>query len=304
MSRLQVNLLVNTFRPDAVNAARRMVAKLSDRGWEVGSDREAADTIGAKPVRPDQFSQSDLVITFGGDGTLIRAAHLCSKQGTPIVGIYYGRFGFVTQVDPEDADAAIDRYISGQSVIESRMMIRTDLMRAGQRIASLHSLNEAALQRAATTRMLTFEVVVDGHALAEYPADGVMVSTPTGSTAYNLSAGGPIIAPDLEAMVLTAIMPHNLSTRPLVLSPDSVLELAVDTRGDAVLSCDGQSRLHLLAGDRLRIQRSERVTRLVAFEEKDFLRKLAHRLKWSQGVVHDNGPASEEPPLENPVAGP
>ena len=137
--------------------------------------------------------------------------------------------------------------------------------------------------------MLTFEVKVNGKPLARYPADGVLVSTPTGSTAYALSAGGPIIDPSLEALLLAAVMPHTLSTRPLVLNASALIEISIETRGDAVLSCDGQSRLHLLSGDLVQITRSERSTRLVSVDDGDFLDKLSSRLSWSQGRMEDEG---------------
>ena len=191
------------------------------------------------------------MITFGGDGTLLRAAHICAERGTPILGVYFGRFGFVTQCMPEEVGAAISQFLDGKIVIDERMMVQTDLMRGERIVATLHSLNESAVQRSATTRILTFEVLVNGRLMSRYPADGVMVATPTGSTAYSLSAGGPVVDPKLETMLITALLPHTLSARPLVVRPDAVIEIAVESQGDAVLSCDGQSRLHLLTGDRV-----------------------------------------------------
>ena len=249
------------------------------------ADDESAAELGVEAVSRADFAEADLVITFGGDGTLIRAAHLCSSVGTPILGVYYGRFGFVTQCEPNEVGAALSHFIDGQARIENRMMLQTELVRNDQVVATLHSLNESVLQRAATTRMLNFEVIVDGHTLTSYPADGVMVATPTGSTAYNLSAGGPIVDPRNQVLLLTAVTPHTLSARPLVLMPTAQIELRIETRGDAVLSCDGQSRLQLLSGDMVRIRRSDRVTRLVSVDEDDFLDKLTTRLLWSQHVV-------------------
>ena len=138
------------------------------------------------------------------------------------------------------------------------------------------------MQRAATTRMLDFEITVDGKFLTQYPADGILVATPTGSTAYNLSAGGPIVDPRVDAMILSAITPHTLSARSLIFNPDSVIEITIETRGDAVLSCDGANRLQMLSGDRVRITRSPRVTRLVCVDEHDFLNKVSDRLLWSR----------------------
>jgi NAD+ kinase len=282
-------VLVNLYRPDAVQAARAVTGWLVAKGHSVITERESESELGVPGAPTESLADVDLMVTFGGDGTLIRAAHLCSVTGTPILGVYYGRFGFVTQCSPGETGAAISQFIDRQATIEERMMIQTELVRENKVVATLHSLNEAVVQRSATTRMLTFEVQVNGKPLARYPADGVLVSTPTGSTAYALSAGGPIIDPSLEALLLAAVMPHTLSTRPLVLDASAVIEISIETRGDAVLSCDGQSRLHLLSGDHVRITRSARSTRLVSVDDGDFLDKLSSRLSWSQGRMEDEG---------------
>lgn len=248
----------------------------------MGTDVEGAHFLEIEPVPNLDLADADLMITFGGDGTLIRAAHICSAKGTPILGVYYGRFGFVTQCDPNEIGAALSEFFDGRANIQERLMLQTELMRHGKVVATLHCLNEAVVQRAATTRMLYFEVTIDGHHLTNYPADGVLIATPTGSTGYNLSAGGPIIDPSSEMMVLSAIAPHTLSARPLVLKPTSTVDIRIETRGDAVLSCDGQSRLQMLSGDHVRITQSPRRTRLVTIDSDDFLEKLTHRLLWSQ----------------------
>ncbi|HEY3780085.1 MAG TPA: NAD(+)/NADH kinase [Fimbriimonadaceae bacterium] len=287
---MRVHLLVNAHRLDAVAAAKDTVRWLQGRKVEIAADPESAGILGveSRPLR--SLCHSDLIICFGGDGTLIRAADICSELGTPILGVYYGRFGFVTQCDPHEIGSCLSEFMDGKATFEERMMLQTDLLRAGQVIASLHTLNEMALQRAITTRMLVFSVEVDGRHLTSYPADGVMVSTPTGSTAYNLSAGGPIMDPGVQALILTAIAPHTLSARPLILRPDSEVKLTVQTEGDAVLSADGQTRLHLLSGDLVRVTRSPRVTRLMCVDPYDFLRKLAQRLFWSFSIMGDEPP--------------
>lgn len=279
---MRVHLFVNTHRPDAVEAARKTGVYLRQHGADVGADAESADRIDAEARPLAELADADLVVTFGGDGTLIRAAHVCAEAGTPILGVYYGKFGFVTQCEPHEVGAALSMFFDGKARIEERMMVQTDLLRHGRTVATLHSLNEAVLQRAATTRMLEFEVTVDGHLLTTYPADGVLVATPTGSTAYNLSAGGPIVDPRMRALIVAAITPHTLSARPLVLGPDSLIHVRIETRGDAVLSCDGQSRLQMLSGDEVYVTRSPRVTRLVSVDQDDFLEKLSRRLFWSR----------------------
>ncbi len=284
---MRIHLLVNTQRADALEAAARAAISLAERNVEVGADHETARHMDLAEVRDDDFDCCDLVISFGGDGTLIRAAHLCSDRGTPILGVYYGRFGFVTQCMGVELGACLSAFFDGNALIESRMMLQTELFRHDHPIATIHSLNEVVVQRSVTAQMMTFRVKVDGKTLTSYPADGVMVATPTGSTAYNLSAGGPILDPKVQAMVLTAIAPHTLSARPLVLSPDSEIMLEVTAEGEAVLSADAQTRLHLLSGDRIRVTRSPRVTNLLSVDRYDFLNKLSERLSWSQSIFGD-----------------
>jgi len=282
---VRIHLLVNVHRADAVAAALDAASWLKNRAMQVFADQEAAPKLKVGAVDSAQFGECDLVITFGGDGTLIRAAHMCSERGTPILGVYYGRFGFVTQCNNEDLGACLSEFFDGRATIEPRMMIQVDLMRGGKSIASIHALNEIVLQRSVTVQMMTFEVAVNGHRLTSYPADGVMIATPTGSTAYNLSAGGPICDPQVQALVLTALAPHTLSARPLILNQDSEVHLRVSTEGDAVLSADAQVRLHILSGDEVRVRRSPRTTNLITVETDDFLMKLSNRLFWSQSIV-------------------
>lgn len=279
---MQINILLNTHREDAIQAAQKAAQYLRGRNVTVGTDVEGAHYLGIDPIPNLDLGDADLMITFGGDGTLIRAAHICSARKTPILGVYYGRFGFVTQCDPNEIGAALSEFFDGSATIQERMMLQTELIRHDKVVATLHCLNEAVVQRAATTRMLNFEVTIDKHLLTTYPADGVLLATPTGSTGYNLSAGGPILDPRCEAIVLSAVAPHTLSARPLVLLPTSEISIRIETRGDAVLSCDGQSRLQMLSGDTVRITRSPRITRLVTVDDGDFLEKLTSRLLWSQ----------------------
>ncbi len=289
---MRANLVVNSHRPDAIEAAGVAARLLVSRNVEVGVEAAAAAAVRGRPVVPTSVPDADLVVAFGGDGTLIRAAHLCSERGTPLLGVHYGRFGFVTQCRPEDLDAALLAFFAGDYRLDRRMMLHTELRRKGTLLASLHTLNESVLQRAVTDRMLTFEVEVDGRLLTAYPADGVMVSTPTGSTGYSLSAGGPVLDPSLEAMLLNAIAPHTLSARPLVLSPDATVVLRLRNEdgagGDTVLSGDAQTRLHLLGGEEVVVRRSSRTTNLVVVHPGDFLAKLSRHLLWSRGLMESN----------------
>ena len=273
-------------RSDAIEAAQWAARWLFEHGQiEVVAEEAVALEINVKPASNQEIALSNLVIAFGGDGTIIRAAHICSEVGTPILGVHFGRFGFVTQCAPDELGSALSAFIDGEHLVEKRMMLKTDLVRGDKTVATIHTLNESVLQRIVTDRMLTFEVTVNGHHLTSYPADGVMVSTPTGSTGYNLSVGGPVVDPTVQALILVALAPHTLSARPLVLAADSVVRLTLETGGDAVLSGDGQTRLHLLPKDFVEIRQSDRTTNLVTIQNEDFLHKLRDRLFWSQSIL-------------------
>lgn len=282
---MRIHVVVNPNRLDAVQAAIEAIAIIRGRGIDVATSLDTAEALGVEGRHKTELGDADLMITFGGDGTLIRAADMCSKFGTPILGVYFGRFGFVTQCLPNEVPASLSEFFDDSAQFEERMMLQVDLMRGSQPVATLHALNEITLQRAIDARMLSFAVEVDDHYLTSYPADGIILSTPTGSTAYNLSVGGPIIDPRLEAITLTAIAPHTLSARPLVLRPSCKVVLTVESQGDAILSADSHTRLHLLSGDSVMVTRSPRVTRLISVDREDFLTKLGERLLWSQSIL-------------------
>ncbi|MBN8691046.1 MAG: NAD(+)/NADH kinase [Armatimonadetes bacterium] len=275
---MRFHLLVNLYRADAIEAAKIAAASLIDRGVQVFADELSAKLVGIPTATNEDFGNCDLVISFGGDGTLLNAAQRCGERHTPILGVHYGKFGFVTQCQPSELGAALSMFVDGNSTLEERMMVQATLVRSGETIAEFHALNEAVVQRAATTRMLEFEIFVDNQFLTQYPADGIIVSTPTGSTAYNLSAGGPIVDPKLEVILLSAITPHTLSARPLVFGSNSTIEIRVETRGDAILSCDGHDRVEMFSGDRVIVTKSDRTIRLVQVDDQDFLNKVTNLL--------------------------
>lgn len=276
----RIHFLVNLSREDAVQAALSTEQWLAESSVDVAFDPESGALLGRKHVAYPEFSDCDLVVSFGGDGTLIQAASFCSERRTPILGVFFGRFGFVTQCAPSDVRQIIRQFLDGESDFEERMMLKGELVRHGKVVATLHALNEVAVQRHMAARLLFLTLRVDWQEITMYPADGVLVATSTGSTAYSLSAGGPVVDPRVQAMILTPVAPHTLAARPLVLSPESRIDFTVQIQGDAMLSADGQWRLNMLTGDEVVITRSERVTRLVQVDRSDFLVKLRERLLW------------------------
>lgn len=285
---MRIHLVANLHRPDALRASERFAASQAKRGHQVAAEPATARQTSVPMVAAEAFGEADIVVALGGDGTVIRAAHLASERGTPILGVYYGSFGFVTQCTGEELPSVFEAFVAGELQVERRMMLEAELVRGERTVATLLALNEAVLQRAVSSRLLTFDVRVDGCGLTRYPADGVILSTPTGSTAYNLSAGGPITDPCCEALVLVPLSPHTLAARPLVLGPQREVELTIHRGdGDSVLSTDGAHRLHVVPGDVVRVRKSPRVTNLIRVEKDDFLNKLGRRLSWGQNLLGD-----------------
>jgi NAD+ kinase len=234
-------------------------------------------------------ARADLVIAIGGDGTLLYAAGLVARHNVPLLGINRGHLGFLTDVMPEQLVAEVDAALQGRLDSDERPLLAARLENSSGIIAEVLALNDVVLQRLATGRMVDFESHVDGRYVNTHAGDGVVIASATGSTAYALSCGGPIVEPHLEVFVMAPISPHTLSDRPLVVSARSNIELRLLDRHDtrAQLVCDGAVRAEIEPEDRLRIQQAkERVTLLHPLGH-DFYRLLRSKLHWGRGA-HDH----------------
>ena len=233
-------------------------------------DALAAD--GVEPVRlPDDAVPSeavtdlDLVVSVGGDGTFLRAAFVASDIGCPVLGVKVGRMGFLTEVEPHDAEGLIRSVLAGTARIEERLALTTEPV-AGVSFAPQWGLNEVMVEKHARHRLIRLAVEVDGAYVTTFSADGVIVASPTGSTAYSFSARGPIVGPDVDCLVLTPIAAHMVFDRSFVLSAESRVELEVEGDESGILSADGRQSIELPVGSRVRIRASSRPARLVRRE--------------------------------------
>lgn len=250
--------------PEAITAAGLMAEYLNARAC-----RALAGTIDdARLQQRVQEGEFDLLIAVGGDGTVLRAGHLCAPAGVPVLGVNMGRLGFLIQVG-QDWPHCFDLLLAGQTWMEERMMLRAAHVRAEMVQGVWHALNEVVVCRGAAVRPVRLAASVDGHFLAAYVADGLIASTPTGSTAYALAAGGPILPPELRNILLVPIAPHLSVDRAVVLSQGTTVSITVHS-GEAVMSVDGQAPVPLTAGDRVDVQASEYVTRLVRFGDPSY----------------------------------
>lgn len=256
----------------------------------VADDPEAAglEVAGARVVRvaaAELTDRADLVLAIGGDGTLLYAARLVAGRGVPLLGINRGRLGFLTDVLPQDITASIDAVLDGSCQVDERPLLeaRLDKAQGGRQIQ--HALNDVVMQKHETGRMLDFESWIDGRYVNTHGADGVVVASATGSTAYALSCGGPIIEPHLDVVVVAPICPHTLSDRPIVVSRRSTVEIVlVDRPGTrAHVMADGLLMADVVVGDRLAVGPSNHVIRLLHPRGYDYYRLLRSKLHWGRG---------------------
>ncbi|HET7810625.1 MAG TPA: NAD(+)/NADH kinase [Steroidobacteraceae bacterium] len=229
--------------------------------------------------------QANLVIAIGGDGTLLYAARLVAHKGVPLIGINRGRLGFLTDVLPQDMLASVDAAIEGRCERDERALLEARLISAGGATTQALALNDVVLQKWETGRMLDFETWIDGAYVNSHGGDGLVVASSTGSTAYALSCGGPIVAPHLDALVVAPICPHTLSDRPIVVSGRSVIAVKLIDRPDtrAQVTCDGVSLGELAAGDRLEVHPTSRRITLLHPNRFEYYRLLRSKLHWGRG---------------------
>src|SRR2546425_9212297 len=232
-------------------------------------------------LEPEAAAKADLVIVVGGDGTLLSAARLLSDRQIPILAINHGGLGFLTEVTLEEMYPAIERVLAGHFITEHRMMMDIEVSRANKRTARDRALNDIVINKGTLSRMIELESRVDGQYVSKFRADGLIVATPTGSTAYNLSAGGPIIFPTMSAMIMTPICSHTLTNRPIVLPPGVKVEIVLrSSQDDVQLTVDGQVGLKLEMNDQIIMEKSNVAVKLVAPADKNYFDILRGKLKW------------------------
>ncbi|MFZ0301305.1 MAG: NAD(+)/NADH kinase [Terracidiphilus sp.] len=224
-----------------------------------------------------------LVIVLGGDGTLLSVARIFASYGTPILSVNVGFLGFLTEVKLADLYATLESWCDGCHNLDERAMLHAELWRSGEKHSSYTALNEIVVSKGEIARMGEFAVELDGRPVARFRADGVIVSTPTGSTAYTLAANGPILTPDVDAMVVTPICPHLLTLRPIVVRGDAALMVRVEGVPElALLTVDGQQAVELKRGDEVRCHRSNYIVKLVRLGETGFFEALRSKLSWGE----------------------
>ena len=280
--------------PRIAESAAAALAALARRGVKVLVPADEAgdfSTVARAVARAELASQADFMIAVGGDGTLLDAARLVAGREVPLLGINRGRLGFLTDVMPEDVAAGIDAVLDGRCAADARRLLEARLQRGDGRAARLLALNDVVLLRRETGRMLDFQTRVDGRYLNSHRGDGMVIATATGSTAYALSCGGPIVDPRLDVLVMAPICPHTLSDRPIVVPGDARIEISSLDRGAglAEVTCDGASLGDLQPGDRLEVSAAGGSIILLHPPGYDYFRLLRSKLHWGRGAEQQEG---------------
>src|SRR5262245_13620321 len=284
---IRFGFLLKRGKPEARELAASVARTLSSRGSTVTAlPEDAASIPGAKTVAEAELGASiDVLAVLGGDGTFLYGASLVADHGVPIFGVNLGSLGFITPYARSETAGAIDDLVAGQLPIEERIRlavtVRSVLGQAGAPVPTRTAVNDAVLTQRALARLLDLEARLDGALVATYKADGLIVSTPTGSTAYTLAAGGPILTPDVQAMVLTPICPHTLTNRPLVFPPDARLEVRNVSGSSVTLTIDGQWGHELRPGDGIEVHRADPPLRLFQ-PPTPFFGILRQKLSWGE----------------------
>ncbi len=280
----KIGIICKPGRPEPLEILGELLPWLHKKERLTFVDAETASALGIEGVpRTELASMVDVVFVLGGDGTMLNASRLVAEHGVPILGINLGRMGFITEISRDGVFEAVENLFEGRWEIEERMMLSTHVSRAGKKIVEYTVLNDVVINKGALARIIDLETSVNGIYVTTFRSDGLIISTPTGSTAYSLAAGGPILYPTLGNIVLTPICPHTLTNRPIALPDDFRIQVELKTQSESVyLTLDGQVGFALRTGDLVDIRKSEHKTRLIIPHNRDYFRVLRTKLKWGE----------------------
>ena len=287
----RVGIVLKPHQPDALKTMCELATWLAERGItlvggpEIERERIKQETgCAVEQVGADRLGASvDLILVLGGDGTMIATARLLGEPEVPVLGVNYGGLGYLAEFRIEELYTALESILSGNYRLDKRVMLDVELVRGDERVTSNRVLNDVVINKSALARIIEIEADFNGQFVNSFRADGLIVSTPTGSTAYNLSAGGPVIYPSMNAVVITPICPFTLSNRPIVVPDDGVIELCLKTdQEDVALTLDGQVGFPLRVEDRVVIRKSQTTFSLVQPMNRNYFDVLRDKLRWGR----------------------
>jgi NAD+ kinase len=278
----RVGLVVKRNKPAALALARTLVRYFTRRRIAVLVDEEGGARLSgvATASKPDLVRRCDLLVVLGGDGTLLSVARLVGARRVPVVGVNLGHLGFLTEVTAEETLDTIGEVLRGHFETAPRLMLRAAVVRSGRRLSAHQVLNDVVINKGALSRIIDLETYVDGTYLCTYRGDGLIVATPTGSTAYSLSAGGPIVQPSVGVILLSPICPHTLTNRPMVLDERARVDVVLRSAEDVSITLDGQEGVPLAKGDVVHVRRSPNRVALVRAPKRTYYDLLRSKLRW------------------------
>ncbi len=280
-----IGIIAKHTDPRAESIVSDLARWLGERGREVAFDRETAALLGRSDgvVRSSLPEHSDFLVVIGGDGTLLSAARVVGGSGRPILGVNLGGLGFMTAVTLDELYPVLERILRGEAEYDERMMLCVHVHRLGERVADYTVLNDAVINKGALAKIVDIRVTVEREYLATYKSDGLIISSPTGSTGYSLSAQGPIVYPTLHTLLITPICPHMLTLRPLLVPDDMTVRAELISRGtDVFLTLDGQVGFGLREGDVVEVRKAKSTLRFIRSPFKDYFAVLRTKLKWGE----------------------
>ncbi|MDH4187883.1 MAG: NAD(+)/NADH kinase [Nitrospira sp.] len=286
MKNKNIGILTKPKFPEIKSTLLDVVTWLRARNIEVILDITSATLLGEQGgIQKTQLAgKADVLLVLGGDGTMLNAARLAGERGIPILGVNMGGLGFLTEVRLENLYPSLDRVFANDFVLDERLMLQTHVHRHGETVARGVVLNDVVISKGTLARMIELKISIQGQFVTNLRGDGVIVTTPTGSTAYSLSAGGPIINPAVQSLMVTPICPHTLTHRPLIIPGSAEIEVTLTSKDDgAMATMDGQVGVAMTQGDTVEIKLSEHRTKLIRFPESSYYEVLREKLKWGDG---------------------
>jgi len=280
----KIGIICKVGIPEPAETLKELLPWLRQKGYEIYVDIETASSVNMDGFQRSQIpSLSDVIIVLGGDGTMLSTCRLVGDKGVPILGVNIGGLGFITEVQRERLYEIMEKILSGECPIEERLMLAVQVRRLGEVIAEYTVLNEVVVNKAALARIIDLETYINNNYVTTFKADGLIISTPTGSTAYSLSAGGPILYPTLDNIVLTPICPHTLTNRAMVLPGDSIIVVILRVPAERVyLTLDGQVGFSLMQNDTIEVVKAPFKTKLLIPCDRDYFQILRTKLKWGE----------------------
>ncbi|PIP41005.1 NAD(+) kinase [Candidatus Desantisbacteria bacterium CG_4_8_14_3_um_filter_40_12] len=285
---MKIGLIINIKRPDVFRVAREVISFLTKNGeHRLVMDMEAATAMSYEKLGVDsiEMQRVDLILAMGGDGTLLHTVRMIEGKSIPILGINLGSLGFLTEVTEEGLYSALTNILLGHYQIEKRMMLSIKIIRQTATLTTFKALNEAVVAESEIARMVNLKVFIDAEYLTTYRADGLIISTPTGSTGYSLAAGGTIVVPRMKVLMLTPVCPHTLTARPMIIPENSKIIIEIISSGQSILTIDGQQTYSLEFADKIEIERAEEEICLIKPQQCGFYEVLRNKLKWGGGIM-------------------